>query len=636
MLQVVALNKELLSAMGRKLFLADDSVTIQKVVALTFSSEDMEIITASDGQEALERLQEVTPDVILLDIFMPHHDGYEVCAFIKQSARLSQVPVILLVGAFEPFDHEKAKAVGADDYLTKPFQSIKQLVNKVNNLLEPPAAIPITADEAALASGTETGWEQDAVPPPEREASHEEHAAPPAYAMPHTVLHPPQYNAGDTAPAESPYTKAPAAWADAEALPYEENSAEIISTDSHSTGPLYFSATGAETMRPRAGREETGDYGFDDTGIEVTSIIYPPQDDLPERREASHRHADTGDTPPAAHDDILLDDFVAQPNAAPTLIPEDNILFEDATPQPDETPTSPVQENDILFDDSVSPLDVMPTSPVQENDILFDDSVSPSDDKPASPIQEDDVLFDDSVSSPDAMPVALLQEDDVLFDTPGVPTSAAPPDTPLFMDDLLDLPAPAPAALPSLMDWPLSETAPVAPLELRSEPPARPARNQDELLELDDLSYNPRYHVDADGEDDVLDIYEEPPVLLAPEPAPTPETTVEEEAPAEYPLDILEPLPEPVPAADAAISATESDDQTAVSARAISEPPAEAATPQQPRLITLADLAPDALEAIARRVVEMMSDRAVQEIAWEIVPDLAELHIKRRLDEQAL
>ncbi len=111
---------------------------------------------------------------------------------------------------------------------------------------------------------------------------------------------------------------------------------------------------------------------------------------------------------------------------------------------------------------------------------------------------------------------------------------------------------------------------------------------------------------------------------------------MEEEAPAEYPLDILEPLPEPVPAADAAISATESDDQTAVSARAISEPPAEAATPQQPRLITLADLAPDALEAIARRVVEMMSDRAVQEIAWEIVPDLAELHIKRRLDEQAL
>jgi CheY-like chemotaxis protein len=121
--------------MGRTLLLADDSVTIQKVVSLTFASEGVEIITANDGQEAMNKLAESTPDVALLDIFMPKRDGYEVCSFIKQDPRLKHIPVILLVGAFEPFDQEKARQAGADDYLTKPFQSIRQLVTKVSDLL---------------------------------------------------------------------------------------------------------------------------------------------------------------------------------------------------------------------------------------------------------------------------------------------------------------------------------------------------------------------------------------------------------------------------------------------------------------------------------------------------------------------
>ena len=123
--------------MGRTLLLADDSVTIQKVVSLTFASEGVEIITANDGQEAIDKLGERIPDVALLDVFMPKRDGYEVCTYIKQNERLRNIPVILLVGAFEPFDQEKARLSGADDYLTKPFQSIRQLVTKVNDLLHP-------------------------------------------------------------------------------------------------------------------------------------------------------------------------------------------------------------------------------------------------------------------------------------------------------------------------------------------------------------------------------------------------------------------------------------------------------------------------------------------------------------------
>ena len=130
--------------MGRTLLLADDSVTIQKVVSLTFASEGVEIITANDGQEAIDKLGDRTPDVALLDVFMPKRDGYEVCSYIKQDERLRNIPVILLVGAFEPFDQEKARSAGADDYLTKPFQSIRQLVTKVNDLLQAKASLAVS------------------------------------------------------------------------------------------------------------------------------------------------------------------------------------------------------------------------------------------------------------------------------------------------------------------------------------------------------------------------------------------------------------------------------------------------------------------------------------------------------------
>ncbi|HJU55013.1 MAG TPA: response regulator [Pyrinomonadaceae bacterium] len=120
---------------GRKLLLADDSATIQKVVDLTFSDEGLEVVTVSDGRQAIEKLDEVLPDIVLADIFMPGMNGYEVCEYIKRTERFSHIPVMLLVGSFEPFDEAEARRVGADDYLTKPFQSIRTLIGKVGGLL---------------------------------------------------------------------------------------------------------------------------------------------------------------------------------------------------------------------------------------------------------------------------------------------------------------------------------------------------------------------------------------------------------------------------------------------------------------------------------------------------------------------
>jgi CheY-like chemotaxis protein len=120
---------------GRTLLLADDSVTVQKVVDLTFADEGIQVIAVSDGEQAIARLDTFLPDIVLADVFMPKVNGYEVCDYIKRHDRLSHIPVMLLVGSFEPFDEAEARRVGADDYLTKPFQSIRQLVQKVGALL---------------------------------------------------------------------------------------------------------------------------------------------------------------------------------------------------------------------------------------------------------------------------------------------------------------------------------------------------------------------------------------------------------------------------------------------------------------------------------------------------------------------
>jgi CheY-like chemotaxis protein len=121
---------------SKKLLLADDSVTIQKVVNLTFADEGIEVLTAGDGDTALKMLFEHKPDIVIADVNMPGPNGYQICERIKTDARLKNIPVILLVGTFEPFNEEEAKRVGADDFLTKPFQSIRHLMNKVSTLLK--------------------------------------------------------------------------------------------------------------------------------------------------------------------------------------------------------------------------------------------------------------------------------------------------------------------------------------------------------------------------------------------------------------------------------------------------------------------------------------------------------------------
>jgi CheY-like chemotaxis protein len=123
---------------GRKLLLADDSATIQKVIDLTFADEGVQVVSVSNGQEAMDRLLDFRPDVVLVDVFMPSPNGYEVCEYVKTHEQLKHIPVMLLVGSFEPFDEAEARRVGADDILTKPFQSIRRLIDRVGALVSSP------------------------------------------------------------------------------------------------------------------------------------------------------------------------------------------------------------------------------------------------------------------------------------------------------------------------------------------------------------------------------------------------------------------------------------------------------------------------------------------------------------------
>src|SRR5436309_11086548 len=143
--------------MKRRILLADDSVTIQKVIELTFMDEDFEVRAVSNGDEALALLPEASPDFVIADVHMPGANGYEVCRRSKQLR--AEVPVLLLVGTFEPFDENEARSAGADSFLKKPFDS-QELLQRVQELL---AATP-QAPQAAAAPAAPPVTERTPLP----------------------------------------------------------------------------------------------------------------------------------------------------------------------------------------------------------------------------------------------------------------------------------------------------------------------------------------------------------------------------------------------------------------------------------------------------------------------------------------
>ncbi len=118
-----------------KILVADDNSNIQKMVGLALRDQGIEVVAVGNGEAAVRKIADIRPDLVLADVFMPVRNGYEVCEYVKTDSKLAHIPVILLVGAFDPLDEQEAQRVGADGVLKKPFVPPDPLISMVKSAL---------------------------------------------------------------------------------------------------------------------------------------------------------------------------------------------------------------------------------------------------------------------------------------------------------------------------------------------------------------------------------------------------------------------------------------------------------------------------------------------------------------------
>ena len=157
-----------------RLLLADDSVSVQRIIELTFVDEDVDVVAVGGGHAAIEDIRRQPPDIVLADTRMPEGDGYDVADFVRKDPDLSRIPVVLLTGAFDPVDTVRAEEVGSRGVLVKPFEA-QQVIGTVRDLLAAggggpaasvpgPAAAPATLSAAAAPPAAADVFEASASP----------------------------------------------------------------------------------------------------------------------------------------------------------------------------------------------------------------------------------------------------------------------------------------------------------------------------------------------------------------------------------------------------------------------------------------------------------------------------------------
>ncbi|MCC7156123.1 MAG: response regulator [Bryobacterales bacterium] len=146
--------------MTSRVLLADDSPHAQRMGQRLLREEGFEVVTVTDGDTALLRLDDVDPDLVLADVFLPGKSGYEVCQYVKSHPRHRHAGVVLIAGLLEPVDDEEAQRVGSDAIVKKPFEAsvflevIRPLVDAsryARGLFAPSAASPVIGGEPAAA-----------------------------------------------------------------------------------------------------------------------------------------------------------------------------------------------------------------------------------------------------------------------------------------------------------------------------------------------------------------------------------------------------------------------------------------------------------------------------------------------------
>jgi CheY-like chemotaxis protein len=174
-----------------KILVADDNSNIQKMVGLALKDQGIDVVAVGNGEAAVRKISDIRPDLVLADVFMPVRNGYEVCQYVKEDPTLAHIPVILLLGAFDPLDEQEAQRVGADGVLKKPFVPPDPLIAMVKSaLLRAGVAVPGSAPEKVappvpppqavdlLASRTNPPWASPSTDAPAEPAPPQRAAAP--------------------------------------------------------------------------------------------------------------------------------------------------------------------------------------------------------------------------------------------------------------------------------------------------------------------------------------------------------------------------------------------------------------------------------------------------------------------------
>ena len=520
--------------MPKKILLADDSITIQKVVELTFSDADYEVTAVNNGAKAIAKLAEMRPDIILSDIIMPEKNGYEVCEYVKSHPEYRNLPVVLLTGTFEPFDPDRAEKAGCDAVVTKPFES-QSLIQRVEELIA-----QSSASTAAIPAPE---------PPPEPEPS-------PWTADTEVVPLPgssPFSTASGTYPTpqafehDSDIFNAPPPPAEATDMPFETPAAEEFSGETRAFPKMSFDEM-QQMMEPPAAAPEIPPAAAEPSpwdeqpqpefGGETRAFPKMTFDEIM-AQEARAREPEPAPEPPPVEPESespfgappQAEEFSGETRAFPKMSFDEMQQFasQTAAPEPEPEPPAPAPEP--------SPWDEQPEAAFGGETrafpkMSFDEMMAAP--APASP-------WDEQPQEPEALPWEAPQEEEA--------------------------PAPSYAAEEEATPFAASEAA-VEELPFEAAPAAAPEE-----------SY----------------VEEVPPPVSEPEWAPAAEA--EAQAEPEEP-----PVPSPVLAPD---------------------------TPSLP--IAARELTDEQVDRIARRVVELMSDHVVRNIAWEVIPDLAESVVKERI-----
>jgi CheY-like chemotaxis protein len=127
------------------ILVAEDSVTMRRIIEMTFAGEDARVITVKDGEEAVAKANEIRPNIVFADLSLPGIDGYEIARQIKSKPNLEKTAVIVMVGQKAAFDENKARASGVDDHIVKPFDT-QQVIDRVKQVLVTPRVAPLSED----------------------------------------------------------------------------------------------------------------------------------------------------------------------------------------------------------------------------------------------------------------------------------------------------------------------------------------------------------------------------------------------------------------------------------------------------------------------------------------------------------